>query len=77
VELAANPSADLFALTDPAARGAPPLLGSKAGETAAATAAAPFDVFLALLAAPLPPGQPLPLDAGLPLAPAALDPTRS
>lgn len=60
MELVASPSADLFALTDPAARGPAPLLRPGGGEPAAAAAGAPFDVFLALLAASLPAGEPLP-----------------
>ena len=60
MELAASPSADLFALTDPAARGPAPLLRPGGAEPAAAAAGAPFDVFLALLAARLPAGEPLP-----------------
>ena len=60
MELVASPSADLFALTDPAARGPAPLLRPGGGEPAAAAAGAPFDVFLALLAASLPAGEALP-----------------
>lgn len=75
MELAANPSADLLALSGPSAGAWAPMLRPAAGEPTGAAAEAPFDALLAVLWTPLLAGEPLPATGKeLPLEPAALDP---
>jgi flagellar hook-length control protein FliK len=61
MELTAQMPAELFAVANPSARGAAPLLRSGKPDAESAATPLPFDLYLTLLTTPQPTGQPWPL----------------